>query len=254
MAPIRRSKYYCGLSTSNGICSGGTEHHDYDDTKNEEEEKYIRKIQELVNEKMELFTPKENEFCEKIKKKKIKPNKRPARMSSVEEDYWNKRLRNIINHKQVVPLVYNDVTKRLKKFIENEMNGSEINVLIQKHITESDTRRNLNRLNMPMLQVLTHDFLTEDEKHYLDMNMEIEVPLVGPNLRMYEELMDLKVWSMSSSKNYVLKRCWFDFWEKNEVDLKEGELIQVWSFRIENRLCFAIACVNKPVTNMKVEN
>ncbi|XP_071708955.1 B3 domain-containing protein At2g32645-like [Rutidosis leptorrhynchoides] len=203
---------------------------------------------------MELFAAaREKELFEKINEKN-KLKRRPRGMSSVEENYWNKRLRNLINRKEAVPLVYNDVTRRLKEYIKNEMNGSEINVLIQKHIIESDTRSYVNRLNIPMNQVLTHDFLTEDEKRYLDMHKEIEVQLVGPNLQMYEESMDFKVWSMSSSKNYVLKRCWFDFWEKNKVDLQEGELIQVWSFRVEDRLCFAIACVNKPVTNMKVKN
>ncbi|KAI3763965.1 hypothetical protein L2E82_13963 [Cichorium intybus] len=123
------------------------------------------------------------------------------------------------------------------------MNGKEVKVVIQKTVFSSDLLKNQNRLSMPMKRVETHDFLTENEKRHLDNKKEIVVPLLGPRLQMHHEPMVLTIWQMVSSRNYVLKTNWNGFVDRNEEDLKLHSLIQVWSFRMEEQLCFAIVCL-----------
>ncbi|KAI3497944.1 hypothetical protein L2E82_13948 [Cichorium intybus] len=143
------------------------------------------------------------------------------------------------------PIMSNQVTQRLKQFITNEINGKEAKLVIQKKLYASDLKKSQNRLNMPMKQVETHDFLTENEKRDLKNKKELEVPLLGPRLQMHNEPMVLKIWHMNSTDNYVLKTNWNNFVKKNEEDLKKDRMIQVWSFRREEQLRFAIACLER---------
>lgn len=245
---------YNEASTSKSICFAVTKHAK-DVTKEEEEDLYIQKVQELANEKLELFARVKEEIKETYKSKK-----RPTTTSvDVDHHVKKKKLKSEskeVNCKVLLPVVHNEVTKRLKEFITNEMNGSDIHLVIQKRLFSSDVSRNHNRLNMPIKQLMTTDFLREEEKRFLAISKEneIKVPLVGPKLRTYEQLMGFKTWRMVSTKNYVLKTNWFKFLEENKHDLKKGELIQVWSFRINNQLCFAVACVNKPMANMTLSH
>ncbi|GJZ80163.1 B3 domain-containing protein, DNA-binding pseudobarrel domain protein [Tanacetum coccineum] len=154
----------------------------------------------------------------------------------------------------------NNVYKRwfkpnhLKEFItSDEINGLDMKLVIQKTLHASDLKRNLNRLNMPCQQVETHDFLTYEEKQVLgicgrrkDGTKEIKVQIVGPNLQMHKKTLLLKIWRMSSTENYVLTTNWFNFVEENKNVLKEKTTIQVWSFRKDGKLCFAVVCVDEP--------
>ncbi|KAI3763963.1 hypothetical protein L2E82_13961 [Cichorium intybus] len=128
-------------------------------------------------------------------------------------------------------------------FITDDLNGKEAMLVIQKRLFASDLDGTQNRLNMPLNQVETHDFLTENEKRDLENKKELTVSLLGPRLQMYPEPMQLKIWNMKSSDNYVLKTKWNSFMNANKEDLKVKRMIQVWSYRREEQLCFAMACV-----------
>ncbi|KAI3766756.1 hypothetical protein L2E82_16827 [Cichorium intybus] len=142
------------------------------------------------------------------------------------------------------PVVNNQVTRRLKEFITDYMNGKETKTVIQKTLFASDLKENLNRLNLPINQLETLDFLTETEKRDLENGKELQVPLLGPRLRMYKKPMALKIWHLRTTKNYVLITNWNNFVKENKEDLKENTMIQVWSFRRDHQLCFAIACLD----------
>ncbi|PWA88422.1 hypothetical protein CTI12_AA121810 [Artemisia annua] len=105
------------------------------------------------------------------------------------------------------------------------------------------------RLNLPFKQLETKDFLTDEEKNDLKSGKEIVVQLLGPTLRMYDEPMKLKIWRMSSGKNYVLMNNWNNFVEENKDYLKHLSTIQLWSFRVDQQLCFALAVVERPMAN-----
>lgn len=138
--------------------------------------------------------------------------------------------------------------KALKEFIEGEkINGTKIKLVIQKTLYETDLKRSQNRLNMPFKQVETHEFLTDEEKEILKNKEGIKVRVIGPTFMMYEKPLWLKIWSMSKTHNYVLNTNWCNFVEANRKILKVDTAIQVWSFRKDEQLCFAILCVDKPV-------
>nr|XP_043616014.1 B3 domain-containing protein At1g05920-like [Erigeron canadensis] len=139
------------------------------------------------------------------------------------------------------------IDEQLKNFIVNEMNGSDIKLVIQKHLSYNDVSQELNRLTMPSEKLVTHDFLTYDESQVLaTKNYDgIEVQLVGPTLQMYNQSISLRLWSMiTASKHYVyvFKTNWYKFVTDND-ELKPGTKIQVWSFRRnKHQLCFAVVC------------
>nr|GFA03279.1 B3 domain-containing protein, DNA-binding pseudobarrel domain protein [Tanacetum cinerariifolium] len=54
-----------------------------------------------------------------------------------------------------------------------------------------------NRLNLPLKQLLTEDFLSDEERWILESDGEIMVRLVGLNLKMFKEPMELKIWDMT---------------------------------------------------------
>ncbi|GKF27312.1 B3 domain-containing protein, DNA-binding pseudobarrel domain protein, partial [Tanacetum coccineum] len=65
------------------------------------------------------------------------------------------------------------------------------------------------RLNLPQKQLITEDFLSDDERRILESEGENEVRLVGPILKMYKEPMVLKMWrkqgtSEGTSKDSVV--------------------------------------------------
>nr|GEV57927.1 B3 domain-containing protein, DNA-binding pseudobarrel domain protein [Tanacetum cinerariifolium] len=95
------------------------------------------------------------------------------------------------------PVVKNEVTKRLQKFITNETNGSDLKLVIQKVLYMYDLAPRQNRLNLPLKQLLTEDFLSDQERWILESDGEIKVRLVGPNLKMFKEPMELKIWDMT---------------------------------------------------------
>ncbi|PWA76032.1 hypothetical protein CTI12_AA199430 [Artemisia annua] len=158
-----------------------------------------------------------------------------------------KATRKIPKRMECGPLVSNEVTERLKEFItSDEMNGSDMKLVIQKTLHMSDLKSDQNRLNLPFNQLETQEFLTDEEKRELEDNKAIEVRLVGPSLQMYEEPMTLKIWSMSCTKNYVLITNWNHFVADNIKDLKKHSKIQLWAFRKDQQLCFALAVVETP--------
>ncbi|XP_076960651.1 B3 domain-containing protein At2g32645-like [Bidens hawaiensis] len=205
-----------------------------------EDNDYLRKIHELANAMLKYFRDKELGLETNV-------NKRKLSMSACEEGGKKKKIKVT---KQAVrsPVVVNDVTQRLKEFVVNGLKGTELTLVIQKVLFKSDTKKVLNRLNMPVIQLETDKFLTEGEKRVLEKGEgEIEVRVLGPTLEMYENPMKLRKWRMASTENYVLTTNWYRFRSKNKLILKIKSKIQVWSFRgADQRLWFAVACVEEP--------
>nr|GFC42857.1 putative B3 domain-containing protein At3g24850 [Tanacetum cinerariifolium] len=109
-------------------------------------------------------------------------------MQPIEEP--QKKKRKITPKIKSGPVVKNEVTERLQKFITgDEMNGSEPKLIIQKVLYMSDLKQDQNRLDLPLKKLETEDFLTIEEKLALENEYEIEVRLVGPTLKMYKEPM-----------------------------------------------------------------
>ncbi|KAJ0718385.1 putative DNA-binding pseudobarrel domain superfamily [Helianthus annuus] len=208
-----------------------------------ENNKYLRKIEELANKWLRFFRDKE--LQEEKNKSIVKEGKRPQSTTSVVKNVSKKR--KVPKKGERPPVVTNEITQRLDEFIVSKMNGTDVKLVIQKTLYKSDTLKTQNRLNMPFNQLQTNKFLTEDERQIVEPDVpkenNIEVSLLGPTLEMYKLKMELTMWPMLSTYNYVLKTNWYQFWFDNRKHLKEGSKIQVWSFRRDQQLCFAIVCV-----------
>ncbi|CAH1416810.1 unnamed protein product [Lactuca virosa] len=176
--------------------------------KEAEDEYYLKKIQELVNKKMELLAVQQEKDS-----KTLKPPTVNTKMNS----------------KRKVS------TRRLKNFITTEMNGKDMTVVINKKLYESDLLESQNRLSMPMKQLKTDEFLTENEKQDLENGKEFEVGLLGPTLRLHQKPMVMKMWRLKSTgrRSYVLKTNWNEFVKENEKEMKRHSKIQMATNRFK---------------------
>ncbi|KAL6128861.1 hypothetical protein ACLB2K_072214 [Fragaria x ananassa] len=139
------------------------------------------------------------------------------------------------------PTTSRDLPEDFKKKIES-MGGSRVNLVIEKTLYMSDLALNQNRLSMPFKQ-LRSKFLEDDEVRRLANHETFTLPLI--DTRLQEREICLSEWSMPTSKWYALKTQW----HKRivvENELREGDLIQVWSFRDKgNNLHLALVLVER---------
>ncbi|CAH1424077.1 unnamed protein product [Lactuca virosa] len=247
-----------------------------DVVENEADREYYRKkIMELYEEKMKKFAREDalakQIKCEERKKLCKRPTKKikmqqPKPITQIVSNQVTQQLKQFITNNEMngverkkrkstptvenkkVEIVRNKITQELEEFITNELKGKEAKVVIQKTLYKSDLEENQNRLSMPMKQVIKSDeFLRKNEKQDLENGKEFEVKLWGPRLEMHKKPMVLKMWHMKSTSNYVLKTNWNHFVMANKKDLEINKKIQVWSFRRDEKLCFAIACLERDV-------
>ncbi|XP_059446362.1 B3 domain-containing protein At2g31420-like [Corylus avellana] len=117
------------------------------------------------------------------------------------------------------------------------LQGSDINLVIQKVLTDTDMKGSQDRLSIPRGQ-MRYDFLSSEEqvsleekeadgKHFKGM----EVPLIEPSLK--ESSIFLKKWKLGSSCCYMLSSPWINIAKRN--GLKSGNDVQLWSFRVNQR-------------------
>ncbi|KAI3719955.1 hypothetical protein L6452_20861 [Arctium lappa] len=212
-----------------------------------EDQYYLQKIQELVDQKIAWFSRQDQSSSDDDQEFKVVAKKTKRRSPITDEDeYKMKKQKKKIQNKVYVgcSATNNEKIERLKEFVTEEMKGSDLMLVIQKILYATDLAKNQNRLSMPINQLETLEFLTADEKRLLDTkDGEIDVPLLGPTLRMHANPMKLKMWQLKTTCNYVLRTGWNQFVESNSEDLKEHRKVQVWSFRRDQQLCFALVCL-----------
>ncbi|GFZ16723.1 hypothetical protein Acr_25g0011320 [Actinidia rufa] len=133
------------------------------------------------------------------------------------------------------------------------LNGSEIVLVFQKKLFDSDVSKGQCRLLMPHKQIKTHGFLTPEERDSLNKIGERiqhkEVRLIDPSCQK-EWVVSLKIWEMGKSNNhhvnymYSLGKNWYKIVQSN--GLKTGMIVQLWAFRVESNLRFALVKVGTP--------
>ena len=135
------------------------------------------------------------------------------------------------------------------------LNGSDLVLVIQKPLFATDVSKKHYRLSMPLNQI-KNEFLSRNEKDAL-MNQngdgvpEMEVFLIEPSCQK-ETKMNLKIWVMlkdpkckaKASYMYSLGKHWNEVVSGN--GLEEGMTVQVWAFRVEGNLGFALVRVEAP--------
>lgn len=131
-----------------------------------------------------------------------------------------------------------------REFMEKieELNGSEVKFVLQKDLSKSDLEKNQGRLSIPPSKIV-NKFLTENEKSLMDEREGINDRFVGKNVLVLDPClrvceMCFKKWPMTRSFLYCLTKTWNDTAINN--NLKVNDTLQIWSFRINSQLCFAL--------------
>ena len=119
-------------------------------------------------------------------------------------------------------------------------NGCDLKLVIQKKLSKTDMKGHYARLSIPKGQMRA-EFLSEEDQITLQQNDGIrckgmEVLLIQPSLE--ESYILLKKWKSGSSLSYVLSSPWNEVATKN--GLKSDDIIQLWSFKVEHKLCLAL--------------
>ncbi|KAJ9168722.1 hypothetical protein P3X46_020215 [Hevea brasiliensis] len=143
-----------------------------------------------------------------------------------------------------------DLPSELRRKIE-EMDGTELELVIMKQLSQTDLSKNHNRISMPVKQII-NEFLSMEEKEKLNHRdgkrlKGIDVMVVGPSESDDVTKMCLKKWDMNSSSSYALVSGWYSLVKANKELLKENAIAQFWSFRIKGELWFRLVIARERV-------
>ncbi|KAJ8440967.1 hypothetical protein Cgig2_019996 [Carnegiea gigantea] len=136
------------------------------------------------------------------------------------------------------------------------MGGSDPVMVLQKKLFKSDVDKGQGRVTMPVRECGTRLSLTEEEKQMLEVRdkkdslVGIRVKVIEPGLR--ERELTFKKWNYKeNTSSYVLVNSWFEVVVKNE--LKDGDEIQIWAFRINGKLALALVKLPTSSKNSQAE-
>ena len=129
-------------------------------------------------------------------------------------------------------------------------------MVLQKKLFKSDVDKGQGRVTMPVRECGTRLSLTEEEKQMLEVRdkkdslVGIRVKVIEPGLQ--ERELTFKKWNYKeNTSSYVLVNSWFEVVVKNE--LKDGDEIQIWTFRINGKLAFALVKLPTSTKNSQAE-
>ncbi|XP_007039019.2 PREDICTED: B3 domain-containing protein At5g24050 [Theobroma cacao] len=133
-----------------------------------------------------------------------------------------------------------DLPENFKKHIVSNMGGSDWLLVIQKPIFFSDVNPGASRFSIPFSQIRGHEFLYKKEAEDLKDKKDMQVRLLEPSLE--ETTLNFWRWNMVKSSMYVLTTMWNSVVRNNQLEI--DDVVQLWSFRVESRLCFALVKVD----------
>ncbi|GAU40023.1 hypothetical protein TSUD_258160 [Trifolium subterraneum] len=135
-----------------------------------------------------------------------------------------------------LPLVF-------KEKIE-QMEGSDVMLVMQKELAKCDVTANNGRLSIPQNECITENFLVPEEKLSLDYVRgkhdkchTMSVSVLDPSVTLYDG-MCFKKWKMVKSEIYNITGKWNKLVVENQLEKRQK--VQLWSFRSHQQLCFAL--------------
>ncbi|TYH36630.1 hypothetical protein ES332_D13G277000v1 [Gossypium tomentosum] len=180
---------------------------------------YLLEVVRVDQEKMQ-----EQTFMNEKKNGRLKRKRRIQ-----EENSKNKRPITSYPPKPLMP-------EGLKQHIVENMGGSNCVLVIQKQLFFSDVNPQASRLLIPVSQVESREFLNESEVERLKNKEAIQACLVEPSME--ETEINFKWWDMRKNSMYVITTSWNSIVKNNR--LKVEDIVQLWSFRVDSTLCFAL--------------
>ncbi|KAK7284664.1 hypothetical protein RJT34_19414 [Clitoria ternatea] len=175
--------------------------------------------------------PKKNNIEETTNKKRCREDEDIAGKERVK-----KISRNII----VIKSRSSNLPIKFKNHI-NELNGYDVKFVMEKTLSVTDVNKNNSRLSIPPKETKCK-FLSEAECASLDTRKEtggvytMQVVVFDPYLREFPS--ELKKWNMTTTSILNLTKNWFEVVKAN--DFKINDILQLWSFRVDTKLCFLL--------------
>ncbi|XVF10052.1 hypothetical protein REPUB_Repub07fG0150400 [Reevesia pubescens] len=167
--------------------------------------------------------------------------KRKLKSKEGEEEEEEEGLKLKRSAKINVPSFRKDLPENFKEHIINKLGGSDLLLVIQKPLFYSDINPGASRLSIPFSQIQTHEFLNKKEAENLKEKKGMKVSLLDPSLKKTKPTFNR--WNMGKSQMYVLNKTWNGVAKTNQ--LKIDDVVQLWSFRVNSSLCFALVKVNE---------
>ncbi|KAJ4724331.1 B3 domain-containing protein [Melia azedarach] len=192
------------------------------------------------------------------------------RRSDDSEEKNSRPNKKVKKERFIVPTETPDLPQEYREKIER-LNGSNINLVIQKCLFSTDLSHHHNRLSIPLNQIMSlANFLNDDERIDINGGNHRYVKFIEPALDDKESIITLTRWPKLGTKtdekksetkskkreklktddkkkdkfSYVLIREWNNVKERNKLEL--GDLIQLWSFRTpDDKLCLALVLLGK---------
>ncbi|XP_037491659.1 putative B3 domain-containing protein At2g27410 [Jatropha curcas] len=124
--------------------------------------------------------------------------------------------------------------------------GTDTKLVIMKQIFKTDTSAHHDRFTIPWKQVKDHEFLTMDDRRKIDSPKDtFSVSLMEPCG--HESELVLRRWNFQNKKSFslALTTRWKEVLERNFTGMDEITIIQLWSFRVNGKLWFALIRVPK---------
>ncbi|KAG2330406.1 hypothetical protein Bca52824_001586 [Brassica carinata] len=163
--------------------------------------------------------------------------RRPINFCQEEEEERSLKKRRIVQDTTIPEWLVNVMMRE-------EINGYDPKLILAKKLYKSDIDKVQSRLSLPSNQVVTSDFLSEEESRVIyeqsvlkNRTEGLSVVLVDPLLK--KHVVDLRKWKMGGNWNYVFVDGWNQVVSTNTF--KVGNVYHVWSFRSGGgKLCFAL--------------
>ncbi|CAH2058315.1 unnamed protein product [Thlaspi arvense] len=146
-----------------------------------------------------------------------------------------------------------ELPERFKKKIM-EMGGTEETLIFKRELTKTDVDKGQSHLSIPLSSLLSLDFLTSDEKEKIENRIKgdreggLTVEVIDPRLEVWElKMRRCDMEKKKKTKNgkrgktsslYLLAYKWNHVVKANS--LREGNKLQLWSFRSQQKLCLAL--------------
>nr|VDD14323.1 unnamed protein product [Brassica oleracea] len=133
--------------------------------------------------------------------------------------------------------------KWLMKVMMKEKNAHDPKLIIKKRLHASDLSKVQSRLSMPINQLLSSDFLTDEETTILhepapDPQKGVSVVLVDPLSKRHE--VEIRRWKIGACWSYVVVGGWNNVIDRNKFEVDDVTVI--WSFRYGGgKLCLALS-------------
>ncbi|CAN0890652.1 B3 domain-containing protein At2g31420 [Linum grandiflorum] len=151
-----------------------------------------------------------------------------------------------------------NMRQRISEATMGKVKGREFKLVIRKELTDTDMNTHHARLLLPNGKIVDRGYVTEEEKRVLyeeNDKVAIEAFLVimgkknGGDVEQIGKQVGLKKWNMTScGVCNVSGPSWRELLVKSEkgmVDLRVGDQIELWSFRVNyGELCFALVNIS----------